>query len=249
VTRHRLLLLALLTLAPRAAAAQLTLQPSILTMDASTSAQRRTVRLANEGREAEQLRFYAQDFAQDSTGAYTFGAPGAMAGSCGGRLALSPSSATLAPGQAQELVVELAPGSAACWAMITAETVARRTDRAMIGLRLGAKLHVSPGGAARELSVTRTTAETRGDSVHVSILMNNPGAVPVVVSGRLELRPLAGASAPAAVPVAPLGVLPGTRRRVVVSVPRPARGEYAAVVVLDYGAEDLAGGQALVSIP
>lgn len=237
-------------LSPGTALAQLSLQPAVMQMDASASSQRRVVRVTNEGDAPERMRFYAQDFAQDTLGMYTFGAAGTMVGSCGSRLRLTPSEAVIAPGLSQDVVLEIAAGPVPCWAMVTAESAPRAVGGGMpIGVRMGAKLYVAPGSATRELSVLQTTARAQGDSVLVSIQMRNTGPTPVHVGGSVELRDLSSTSTVGKTRLQAFGVLPGQERWHSVLTPRPRSGEHAALVVLDFGGEYLAGGQALVREP
>lgn len=243
-----ILALALLAV-PATSLAQLSIQPAVLQVDASSAERRSTVRLTNHGARAQQVQFYAQDFAQDSVGDYRYAPPGSLAGSCGARLHVSPSESLVQPGQTQEVIVTVREAAAACWAMIMFETVTTDGAGHRIGQRLGAKLLSGSRAAKRNVEVENTEAAIRGDSVAVTFTASNPEDVPLQVSGRVELRPLTGAGASVTVPILSFGVLPGHAHRRTLDVPRPLSGDHVVVVVLDFGGEYLAGDQALLRVP
>ncbi len=103
-----------------------------------------------------------------------------------------------------------------------------------------------PASLARDGGVVAVTA-TQADSLAIEVLFRNTGSAPLELHGTIEIRDGAGAAV-ASTPVGPLGVLPAHDRRFTTMLPPLPAGDYLAVPILDFGADWLAGGQALFTV-
>ncbi|MHB1169179.1 MAG: hypothetical protein ACYC28_07845 [Longimicrobiales bacterium] len=228
------------------ASAQFSALPGVVHLDAEAGADVTVVQVRNEGDRPLQLRMYLSDYDQSESGDYAFLQPGTSAGSCAGRISFFPDNALLEPGQRQEVQVRIEAGADACWSLLFIESAPEGSDVVRVANRIGVRVLNSPASLSRDGGVAEVTA-AQADSLAVEVLFRNTGGAPVELRGTLEIRDLAGATV-ATAPVGPIGVLPAHARRFTAMLPPLSAGEYLAVPILDFGADWLAGGQALFTV-
>lgn len=247
MTRVRLLLMMALLAASAPAQAQFSALPGVVRLAAGDSAQSAIVQIRNEGDKPMQFRIYLGDYDQAEDGNYEFQDYGANPRSCDGRVSFFPDNTVLGAGEEQEIQVRMEQG-ATCWALLFIESGAAGDGQVRVAQRIGVRVLNVPPGLSHEGEIGEVVAAV-ADSVAVDVMFRNLGEAPLELRGRVEIRDLAGAAV-ATVGVGPLGVLPAHTRRFHVVLPRAMQpGEYIAVPILDFGADYLAGGQALFRVP
>src|SRR5690606_9018176 len=120
------------------------------------------------------------------------------------------------------------------------------TGQVRVANRIGVRVLNAPASLPSDGGLAEVRA-SQSDSVRVEMLFRNTGPAPVELHGTLEIRDLAGTAVVSA-QVGPLGVLPAHARRLTTTLPALPPGDYLAVPVLDFGAEWLAAGQALLTV-
>ncbi|HEU5210676.1 MAG TPA: hypothetical protein VFU06_14880 [Longimicrobiales bacterium] len=246
VTRHVVRVILLLAGGTMPASAQFSALPGVVHLGAEGDADVAVVQVRNEGDRPLQLRVYLSDYDQAEDGSYVFHEPGTASGSCLGRISFFPDNTLLEPGQRQEIRVRVEAGAGACWSLLFIESAPEGAGQVRVANRIGVRVLNAPGSLTREGGLAEVTA-TQADSLHVSMLFRNTGTAPVEVHGTLEIRDVAGSTV-ATAHVGPLGVLPGHARRFGSVLPPLPPGDYLAVPVLEFGADWLAGGQALFTV-
>ena len=222
--------------------------------------------VSNDGREPQQLTFYANDWDRDETGANKFSPLGTLPGSCRSRIQIFPQSVRVAPGASESIRISLVPGDStqsACWTVVFAETApaaSRAGSRIAFVTRLGVKVYVTPGNAtidatidsmavARHLMQAGAPAADSAVKQDVVVWFHNTGGAQLTAKGSAEFRTLDNKSM-AKVAVDDTPVLPGALRQIRVPVPVTlASGHYIALVVLSFGGSDDVAGQAGVDVP
>lgn len=229
------------------ASAQFSALPGVVRLEASDTAEMAIVQIRNEGERPMQFRLYLGDYDQDENGDYQFQDPGTHPSSCDGRISFFPDNTVLAPGERQEVQLRMEAGGV-CWGLLFIESAAGEDGQVRVAQRIGVRVLGVPAALPREGEIVEVNAAV-GDSLDVEFVFHNTGAAPVEVRGAVEIRDLNGNVA-ASAEVGPLGVLPAHRRRVAVRIGQPLpAGQYLAVPILDFGADYLAGGQAIVTVP
>lgn len=226
--------------------AQFSALPGVVHLGADAAPDGTVVQVRNEGDRVLQLRMYLSDYDQTESGEYALQAPGSGPGSCAGRLSFFPDNAVLGPGERQEVQVRVEPGTA-CWALLFVESAAEGAGQVRVANRIGVRVLNSPAALERD-GVVEEVAAAQADSLAVDVLFRNTGAAAVELRGTVEIRDLAGSTV-ATAPVGPLGVLPAHARRFRTVLPPLPAGDYLAVPILEFGADWLAGGQALFRVP
>lgn len=244
--RSCLIVMLLLAAGAMPARAQFSALPGVLHLGAEDDADIAVVQVRNEGERPLQLRMYLSDYDQAEDGAYVFQAPGAVSGSCAGRISFFPDNALLEPGERQEIQVRIEAGGDACWSLLFIESAPEGSGQVRIANRIGVRVLNAPASLTRDGGLAAVTA-AQTDSLEVELLFSNTGAAPVELRGTIEIRDLAG-SIVASIAVGPLGVLPAHARRFSAVLPSLPPGDYLAVPILDFGADWLAGGQALFTV-
>jgi hypothetical protein len=243
-------------LAPRPSAAQVSVDEAELFLDLSGSGRRvGSFNVTNEGKDVAQVTIYLSDWDRQENGEHRFVQSGTLPSSCARQMRLFPQSLRLEPGRRQAVRVELNGGdslTAACWSIAFVETSAlqKGTGRQVTYVtRLGVKIYVLPPGLTKEGEVEDIVTQP-GDSgrTRIAILFHDVGGLPLWVRGTVEYR-RPDNSVAATDSVAEFPVLPGARRRVLVTVPRLAPGSYMALALLDYGGAEIAAGQIPVRVP
>lgn len=231
------------------ASAQFSVQPVILEMRVAGGATERMITIRNDSDEPLQLRVYGSDFDQPESGGHTFMDSGTHPSSCADRLAFEPDNVLLEPQGSGEVRVRMEPGDETCWSLIFVQTVSRGETGIQIAQRIGVKVYgVSATARAEgELGEVRVGEDAEGRrQVELSFL--NLGDAPVRPEGEIEVRSESG-EVVAVVAVPPFSVLPGRTAwsRVLLEEALP-EGVYVVVPILDFGADYLAGGQALLRV-
>lgn len=246
VSRRYVFVVLLLAAGALPANAQFSALPGVVHLGADDDADVTVVQVRNEGDRPLQLRMYLSDYDQAEDGAYTFFETGTARGTCAGRISFFPDNALLQPGERQEVQVRIEAGAGACWSLLFVESAPEGSSQVRVANRIGVRVLNAPASLTRDGGLARVTA-AQSDSLEVEMLFRNTGSAPVQVRGTIEIRDLAGTTVTTA-QVGPLGVLPAHDRRFMTLLPPLPAGDYLAVPVLDFGADWLAGGQALFTV-
>ncbi len=262
----------LFALAPRAAEAQVSVDELEVHMRLGLRPERMTdvIPVRNDDTKPHQVRVLLGDWERDSLGNNRFVEAGSTAGSCGARVGVFPATFQVAPG-ATELVrvtYDPAPADTGCWSIVFIETVTpppprpeREGSFLTIEIRTGVKLYVHRHDAVAlgeivDASVDlvwrpRPTGTAVRDSMQVreaSVHFANTGTAHVRVKSSVEIRSAQGAllrtvAGPDAL------ITPGASRTIQVALPDLAPGDYVAILLLDYGGDEIAAAQADFRVP
>lgn len=237
------LLLLAATGAVTTAEAQFSVRPAALQLGGADRPGEASIQLRNEGDAPLEFRVYLADYEQASGGGHDFYAAGTLENSCAARLQVSPAQVALLPGEAQEIRVRLAPGSATCWSLVFVESSAVGVTDIRVAQRVGVKTFGMADAAVREGEVSRVSVSSTSEQTEIAIAFENLGNVPILPAGTVEIR-TPGGEVIARVAVQSFSVLPGREREVRVALEeRLPAGQYLAVPVLDFGGDYLAAGQ------
>lgn len=212
----------------------------------------------------QQVQLQVQDWYRDSVGGNLFVEYGSQASSCKGRLDVFPMTLQLGPGATEFVRLTYTPVASdpGCWAIVMAERVRPPNPEVpgssvSIAMRTGVKLYVHQPGAASAGSVISADIEeswerrSRADSSlvrDVVVRFENTGTAHLRVLTSLELRDAATqliqrVAGPDAY------ITPGAFRDILIRVPALPAGRYLAVVLLDYGGDEITAAQVEFSIP
>jgi hypothetical protein len=211
--------------------------------------------ITNEGADVAQVSIYLSDWDRQENGEHRFLPSGTLPSSCASRMQVFPLGLRLPPGRRQAVRVELTGAdslTSACWSIAFVETSAlqKGTGRTINYVtRVGVKIYVLPPGLTKEGEVEDIAAQP-GDSgrTRIAVTFHDVGGMPLWVRGTMEYR-RPDNSVAATDTVAEFPVLPGARRRVGLTVPHLAPGNYVALALLDYGGAEIAAGQIAVRVP
>ncbi len=240
-----------------------------LVKDTATLTQ--VIPVKNEEARAQQVRIAVGDWVRDSLGNNVFSEAGTTSQSCGRRLEVFPATFQIAPGATEYVRVSYTPEAVddGCWAIVFIETVLPPSPRPdapgsflTLELRTGVKIYVHRADAVRGASVeaaevamvwrpTPPRPDGKRDSVHVreaSVLVANTGTAHLRIKNVLEVRDLqarllhtvTGAEAP---------MVPGSARWIPLRVPTLPPGDYVAILLLDYGGDEIAAAQVEFKVP
>lgn len=229
------------------------------------------VPIKNEEKRPQQVRITVGDWVRDSLGNNVFSEAGSASQHCGRKLSVFPTTFQIAPGATELLRIAYAPGAAddGCWAIVFVETVlppAPRPDAQgsflTLELRTGVKVYVHRPDAHRAAIVEAADVamvwrpvpprpDGRRDSVHVreaTVLVANTGTAHLRIKNTLEIRDaqarllhtVTGPDAP---------MTPGSARYIPLRVPTLPPGDYVAIVLLDYGGDEIAAAQVEFKVP
>lgn len=230
----------------------------------------RVIPVRNEEDVAQQVRISLGDWTRDSLGYNVFTEPGSQASSCGDRVQVFPQTFQVAAGATEMVRVAYTPTPAdtGCWSIVFIETVKpppaqpdAQGSFLTIEIRTGVKLYVHrPGeiafGAVQDAWMDEvwrqvTPASGARDSVRVreaTILFANSGTAHLRVRSTMEIRSLDnrvlhtidGGVAP---------MTPSSTRQIRIPLPALAAGDYVAIVLLDYGGDEVTAAQLDIRIP
>jgi len=260
---RRLLVAALfLSLTAAPAAAQLTVSPSELQLTPGVvAAAAFTVR--NEDQTAVQASLYLNDWDRDDNGANQFDTLGSKVGSCRDRVEVFPMNVRIAPGTTQPIRVSLKPSDTLktpCWTIVFVETTPR-PGRGAIQIvyvtRMGVKVYVVPATATLDAEIAGFTTEKlrprAGANVdttkhELAVYVRSTGTVQIRVTGQVEIR-RPDNTLVATVPVEETPILPGSQRRIGITIPTLPPGRYVALAVIGFGGQDDLAAQAELTVP
>lgn len=227
-----------------------------------------TIPVRNDEDKAQQVRVALGDWVRDSLGNNIFLEASTTEGSCGSRLKVFPATLQIAPG-ATELVrvsYEPAPVDTGCYSIVFIETVTPPPARpdgqgsfVTIEIRTGVKVYVHRQdaialGEVQDISVGnawRPIAAGVRDSVYVreaSVRFFNSGTSHLRMKTSLEIRSSAGDLLHTVEgPEAPM--VPGALRIVRIVMPTLVSGDYVAIMLLDYGGDEIAAAQTDFKVP
>lgn len=230
----------------------------------------RVIPVRNEENVAQQVRISLGDWTRDSLGYNVFTEAGSQPSSCGDRVQVFPQTLQVAAGATEMVRVAYTPTPAdsGCWSIVFVETVKpppaqpdAQGSFLTIEIRTGVKLYVHrPGeiamGAVQDAWVDHvwhpvTSASTVRDSARVreaTVLFANTGTAHLRVRSTMEIRSLdnrilhtiEGGEAP---------MTPGSTRQIRIPIPELAAGDYVAIVLLDYGGDEVTAAQLDIRIP
>lgn len=227
---------------------QFSLYPVQVELEVGSSVGAQTLTVQNQAGEALDLTIYVNDYDRDAAGNHRYLLFGEHAHSCAGRLDVFPDQVTIPAGESGEVRIRVEPGAGTCWAVIFVERRTRAPSGITVAQRIGAKVIATSSTLAREGRVVGMATDTTAEPAALLVFANE-GEGPVDVEGEIEIRDLSG-DIIGVVPVESFRVLPAHERRVRVALTGAAleAGRYVLVGILDFGAEYLAGGQALLEV-
>lgn len=231
-----------------------------------SGAMTKVIPLRSSSDSTQQVRITVRDWQRDSLGGNAFLDFGSHRATCRGRLDVFPLTLQLGP-QATEFVRVTYTGTTAadpgCWAVVLTETVrppAAREQGAAVSIStvMGVKIYVHTPGAVAEGAVVSADVEafweprpTTADSAFVrdvAVRFANTGSAHLRVRSSVEIRNettqiVARLDGPEAY------ITPAAFRDILIRLPNLARGRYAAVILLDYGAEEITAAQVEFEVP
>lgn len=235
-----------------------------------TASLTQVIPVRNEETRAQQVRITMGDWVRDAFGNNQFLAANSTPHGCGQRLRVFPSTFQIAPGATELVRVTFTPTPAdtGCWAIAFVETVqppAARPDGQggflTLEIRTGVKVYVHRASPLREALVQeaevgmrwRNTDPTSGgrDSMHVreaTVLLANSGTAHLRVKTTLEIRDRE-AKLLQTVDGGAVPMTPGAARYIPIRMPPLPSGEYIAVMLLDYGGDEIAAAQIDFRVP
>jgi P pilus assembly chaperone PapD len=218
----------------------------------------------NEERRAQQVTISMGDWMRDSSGNNAFLEYESTSASCQSRLRVFPTTLQIAPGATELVRVTYTPTPAdtGCWAIVYIEAVQpppavpnRQGSFVTFEIRTGVKIYVHRHDAVaagqadtafvQESRVLRDPLVSLKDSIDIReavVRFLNTGTEHIRVQSTVEIRSLdnrllhtvKGDEAP---------MTPGSARYLRVRMPELVRGQYVAVVLLDYGGDEIAAAQ------
>ncbi len=229
-----------------------------------------TIPVRNDESRPQQVRVVLGDWVRDSLGNNVFLEAGTTPNSCGGRIQVFPATLQVAPG-ATELVrvsYDAAPADSGCWSIVFIETVTPPAPRPdgqgsflTIEVRTGVKVYVHRVdaialGEVQDMSVgtawrlahpgtgSRDTSLVREATVRFA----NTGTAHLRVTTQLEIRAASGELLHT-VDGGEAPMVPGATRLINVRMPSLPAGDYVAIMLLDYGGNEIAAGQLDFRVP
>lgn len=262
-TARRLIVAALfLSMTAAPAAAQLTVSPSELQLTPGALIAT-SFSIRNEDQTAVQASLYLNDWERDENGSNRFDTLGSKVGSCRDRIEVFPMNVRIAPATTQPVRVSLKASDTLktpCWTIVFLETTprpGRGTIQITPVIRIGIKVYVVPTTATLDAEITGfTTEKTRpraGEDVDTTklefaVYVRTTGTVQIRATGQIEIRRPDNTLA-ATVPVSETPILPGSQRRIGVTIPDLPPGRYVALAVIGFGGEDDLAAQAELTVP
>lgn len=237
----------LLSVPAQSAFAQITVDRETVLLNPANAGERvADLTVRNTGSTNVQVSVQLEDWDVDAQGASHWRKSGAVAGSCGRRVAVSPSALRLAPGEQHVVRVSLksdAKFDAECWsAAVVRSTGAAMHDSATV-VHNTVPLFVTPSGLMLdgELSDMYVT----GDSLDV--VFRNTGKQRANIVGEVQVQ-TADESVVVTLPLDSATVLVGATRKFRVAMPKLPKGKYVLVALVDFGGEQLTAVQAALEM-
>jgi P pilus assembly chaperone PapD len=267
-----LALLVGLMLPPAAARAQVAVDELEMHFQpgAGTAAATRLVPVRNEQDRVQQVRVVLGDWVRDSLGRNVFLEAGSHASSCGERLRVFPMTFQVAPGGVENVRITYDPADdrAGCWSIVFFESAAppsedrqRPGSYLTIEVRTGVKVYVHAPRAVRAGEITfadvveawqpRQRPGAPRDSVRVrqaDLRFVNTGTAHLKVRPTVEIRDAGGKLLHKV--NGPEGYMtPRSLRDFAIALPGLASGEYVALMLLDYGGDEITAAQVEFRVP
>lgn len=243
--------LALLSAAAQSASAQITVDRETVILNPANAGERAAdLTVRNNGAANMQVSVQLEDWDVDAQGASHWRKAGAVAGSCGHRVTVSPAALQLAPGEHQIVRVSLkndAKFEAECWSAAVVRSAntgaAKATTESAAIVQSTVPLFVTPSGLSidGELSDMFVT----GDSLEV--IFKNTGRQRTNIVGEVQVQ-TSDESVVLTVPLDSATVLAGATRRFRVAMPKLPKGKYVLVALVDFGGEQLTAVQAALDM-
>ncbi|MEP6834033.1 MAG: hypothetical protein ABJB74_11590 [Gemmatimonas sp.] len=231
------------------AVAQITVDRELVMLNPAVANERVvSLTLGNAGSSRAQVVVALEDWDVDAEGTSHWRKTGAVAGSCGRRVSISPATLQLAPGEKRVLRISIntnAQFDSECWsAAVVHSTIAstRKFDSAQT-TRSSVPLYVTPSGLSADGELSNMYV--KGDSLEV--IYRNTGKIRTNIVGEIQVR-LQGDSVVTTVPLDSATVLVGATRRFRVPMPKLPRGKYVLVALMDFGGEQLTAVQAALEM-
>ncbi|MBC8088233.1 MAG: molecular chaperone [Phycisphaerae bacterium] len=239
--------LALVSASGQLASAQITVdRESVLLNPANAGERVASVTVQNTGTTDVKLSVQLEDWDVDAHGASHWRKAGAVAGSCGRRVAVSPAALQLAPGQQGIVRVALksdAKFDAECWSAAVVRSIdASKTDSSSVVYNT-VPLFVTPSGL--NLDGELSDMFVTGDSLEV--IFRNTGKQRANIVGEVQVQ-TADEAVVVAVPLDATTVLVGATRKFRVAMPKLPRGKYVLVAMVDFGGDQLTAVQAALDM-
>jgi P pilus assembly chaperone PapD len=205
----------------------------------------------NTGSANVQASVQLEDWDVDAQGTSHWRKAGAVAGSCGGRVLVSPSALQLAPGEQHVVRVSLKSNArfdAECWSAAVvsatgAATVAANNDSTKSSARTTVPLYVSPSGLRVDGELS--DMYVKGDSLE--IVFKNTGKVRTNIVGQVAVQ-TPDESVVTTIPIEAVMVHVGATRRLRVAMPKLPPGKYVLVAMVDFGGDQLTAVQAALEM-
>lgn len=235
-------------LAPAGLSAQFAVHPVLVDLEATSRVGQETVTVENQGAETLEVQVYLSDYDRTPSGDHRYLAFGDHSNSCAGRLEAFPDQISLAAGERGEIRLQLQPGAGTCWGIVFVEKRSRAASGITVAQRIGVKVMAEPHDLVREGRVVGMAADTTAEPAAM-LTFENEGSGSLTVWGEVEIRDVAS-EVVGVVTVEPFQVLPGRQRwiRTPLTGVTLEPGAYLMVAILDFGAEYLAGGQAMLEL-
>lgn len=224
----------------------------------------------NEVGRSQQVRVVLGDWQRDSLGRNEFLEVGKSAGSCGDRITVSPMTFRVDSGATEFVRVTVAPGAAqqGCWGIVLFESVeppranATQGSFVSISVRTGVKIYVHAPNEVRAGELTfgdvvqawvpvRAAAGARRDSTQVwqaHLRFQSAGTAHLTLKPTVEIRSLDGTlrhrvTAPDAL------LTPKALRELRIDLPTLEKGTYLALMMVDFGGDEITAAQVEFTIP
>jgi P pilus assembly chaperone PapD len=237
---------------------------------ADTAQISRVIPVRNELGRAQQVRLQLGDWQRDSLGSNVFAPHGTTPGSCGERIQIFPTTFQVAAGATSFVRVTFSPTATekGCWAVVFVETVnppravtAEQGSFLTVELRTGVKIYVHAPNAtmsgeveSAEMGSFRRRTDARGgsaDTVQVResvVRFANTGTEHLRVKTTLEIRD-AEARLIRQVAGKEYYMTPGAVVNMHHVIPTLPAGQYIAIVLLDFGGDEISAAQIDFRIP
>lgn len=237
------------------AAAQLAVDKLEIYATASPTSQTEAFSVTNEDKEVLQVTLSVQDWDRTETGNNQFYPQGSRPGSCGQSVTAFPAQLLLAPGEMQQVRVNIQnpPTDHACWSIIFAQTVPAKNPNKgrsiTYVLRTGVKVYLHPvvaqaEGAIDSMAVAPTLVNDAPSLTEKSVVVRfaNTGGRHIQTQGKIELRDATG-NLIKSLNIDEFPTLPGSRRLITVPVGALPKGQYTALAIFDFHGPDTIAGQ------
>jgi P pilus assembly chaperone PapD len=239
------------------AAAQLAVDELEVFLKPGTSTRTGTIRVTNSSDKSVEALVEIQDWDRDEKGGNRFYPLGTEAHSCKERLKVFPLALRLDPGKSESLRVTY-DGAAgdACWAVVFIQGNEQRSAAAQSQItyvmRTGVKVYVDPAAATKvgdvesvRLIDLKTATAAAADSVsrQIEVVFKNGGTSHLKAKGAVEIR-TADNKVAHRLEILEFPTVPGATRKLLLPLPQTiSAGRYIALVLLDYGGNEIAAGQ------